>query len=149
MEVLNDLYLYHHFTIKSFKDNLEQALWEHLIRSPFGALLAYMNVDYINKGSLKEALNDIPDYLWGPNSPLRKDGLPERMHRALQTVSGWKTTLLWLNIVAEMVGSVTRGAGHSLRELYLNALHPRFSQSHVVPKVISISGIIHSWSDSV
>lgn len=148
MEMLNNLYLYHHFTIKFFKNCLRQALWEHLSSSPFGVLLTYMNMDYMNKKSLKKALNEIPDYLWESVSPLPKDGLPECMHRALQTVSGWKTTLLWLNIVAEIVGSVTRGAGHSLRELYLNALHPGFAQSHVVPKV-GIMVIVHAWSDLI
>ena len=149
MEMLNNLYLYHHFTIKAFKDHLKQALLEHVSRSPLGALLQFMDATVMHKESLLASLNEMPDEFWNAASPMRIHSLPDVMRDALERVTGWKTTLLWLHQVAEMVGSVTRGAGFSLRELYRNALYSDFIKSQTIPEVYPTPLPTSPWSTRV
>lgn len=126
-EVLNNQFLYFHFTVKSFKDCLRIALLDHLVTDASAPLLQFLNPGFCsNKGKLMKALRD-----WkGIDGP---EEVARCLLEALERISGWKATLLCVHFLVDGLGLITRGSGFTLRELYLSSLESHFPKS--LPKV--------------
>lgn len=134
MKFLNDLIVHHPFTLRSYKESIRQALLEHVNTTPMGVLIQFMRKEWMDAETLCTALYGEP-FASLPTRDCIRD-YAELIPKALANVSGWKTTILWLNIIAEATGSITRdGGGYSLRELYIQALHENMSSTYDPTKV--------------
>eukprot|EP00210_Caulerpa_lentillifera_P006648 g6351.t1 len=130
-EILNNQFLYFHFTVKSFKDSVQMALLDHLSTEPNAVLLQFMNPGFMtNKRKLMSALKKLKSEIWFTNGV---QDMAKLLQESMDQISGWKGTLLCIHCVTEMLGLITRGSGYTIRELYLSSLESHFPKS--LPKL--------------
>lgn len=139
-EVLNNQFLYFHFTVKSFKDCLRIALLDHLVSDQFAPLLQFLNPEFCsNKGKLMRAMKE-----WKVIEGVEE--VARSLMEALERISGWKATLLCVHFFVDGLGLITRGSGYTLRELYLSSLESHFPKSLPKVKLMLLSILISLFS---